>query len=398
MRELWLVARYEFRRVIRQRSFLFFTFGMPLLMLISISAPILVSKMRATPTIGYIDQSGLLSPTILPPDDDLSVKLRRFEQEAAAKRALWFGEIETLWIIPPNYLTTGRLRHLIGQEIGFRDEQAIGKLLSMNLLQEVPEQIASRVQEPAQFRHRALERGDSIEQEGQLFFALGIPFALAMAFSFSITFSSGFLVSAVAEEKANRLLEILVTSTRIWSLIGGKVLGLGAVAFMQLLVWGLMAVAVLLSVLMGGSFPNSWPIPWVILAWITPFFLLSYTLYAAILVGIGLFMGTPREAQQVASFLGLMAFTPIFFISILMNNPDGITAHFLTLFPFTSAIVIPMRMALGEVALWERLVSLTILFGTVMGAIYIVSMIFRHNMLHYGSNSLMMWWRKRGQT
>ena len=109
-------------------------------------------------------------------------------------------------------------------------------------------------------------------------------------------------------------------------------------------------------------------------------------------------MGTPREAQQVASFLGLIAFTPIFFISILMNNPDGITAHFLTLFPFTSAIVMPMRMALSEVALWERLVSLMILFCTVMGAIYTVSMIFRHNMLHYGSNSLMKFWRKRGQT
>lgn len=398
MRELLLVARYEFGRVIRQRSFLFFTFGMPLLMLVSISAPILVSEMRAIPTVGYIDQSGLLSPTIGPADDELSVKLRRFEQEAAAKEALWLGEISTLWIIPADYLSTGRLRNLIGQEIGFRDEQAMRKLLSMNLLQELPEEVASRVQQPAQFRHRALERGDSIEEEGPLLFALALPFALAMAFSFSITFSSSFLVSAVAEEKANRLFEILVTSTRIWSLIGGKVLGLGAVAFMQVLVWALMVVLVLFSLLMSESLPNSWQIPWAILAWITPFFLLSYTLYAAILVGIGLFMGTPREAQQVASFLGLIAFSPIFFISILMNNPDGITAHFLTLFPFTSAIVMPMRMALSEVALWQRLVSLTILFCTVMGAIYTVSIIFRHNMLHYGSNSLMMWWSKRGQT
>lgn len=398
MRELLLVARYEFARVIGQRSFLFFTFGMPLLMLVSISAPILVSKMQATPTIGYIDQSGILSPTIRPADDELSVKLRRFEQEAVAKQALWFGEISTLWIIPPDYLSTGRLRHLIGQEIGFSDEQAIGQLLSMNLLQEVPEEVASRVQQPAHVRYRALERGEPIEEEGPLFFALALPFALAMAFSFSITFSSSFLVSAVAEEKANRLLEILVTSTRIWSLIGGKVLGLGAVAFMQVLVWAFMVVLVLLTLFMSDPLSNSWPIPWVILAWITPFFLLSYTLYAAILVGIGLFMGTPREAQQVASFLGLIAFSPIFFISILMNNPDGITAHVLTLFPFTSAIVMPMRMALGEVALWERLVSLAILFGTVMGAIYTVSIIFRHNMLHYGSNSFMTWWRKRGQT
>lgn len=398
MRELWLVAFYEFGRVIRQRSFLFFTFGMPLLMLISVAAPILVTTMRATPTVGYFDQSGLLSATMMPPDEQLSIKLRRFEQETAAKDALWLGEIATLWIIPPDYLATGQLRHLIGQEIGPRDERAIRELLSINLRQELPAELASQLAQPIAFRYRALESGQSTEEEGRLLFALGIPFALAMAFSFSITFSSSFLVSAVAEEKANRLLEILVTSTRIWSLIGGKVLGLGAVAFMQVLVWGLLIVLVLFTVFVGGVLPNSLPIPWAILAWMTPFFLLSYTLYAAILVGIGLFMGTPREAQQVASFLGLIAFSPILFISILMNNQDGIAAHFLTLFPFTSAIVMPMRMALGHVALWERLISLLILFCTVGGAIYGVSAIFRHNMLHYGSNSLTTWWRKRGQT
>ena len=397
MRELWLVAHYEFTRVIRQRSFLFFTFGMPLLMLISIAAPILVSKMRATPIVGYLDQSGLVSPTMMPFDDDLAIELRRFEQESAAKHALWFGEIATLWIIPADYLTTGRLHHLIGQKIGLRDEEAIRELLSLSLLQQVPDQIASRMQNPAQIRHRVLEDKHAIDQKESDLLTLGIPFALAMAFSFSITFSSSFLVSAVAEEKANRLLEILVTSTRIWSLIGGKVLGLGAVAFVQVLVWALMVVFVLSSLLTSDILSNDWQIPWLILAWILPFFLLSYTLYAAILVGIGLFMGTPREAQQVASFLGLIAFSPIFFISILINNPDGITAHFLTLFPFTSAIVIPMRMALSEVVLWERLISLMILFCTVIAMIWSVSMIFRHNMLYHGSHNWMKFWRKRGQ-
>ncbi len=397
MRELWLVAHYEFIRVIRQRSFLFFTFGMPLLMLISIAAPILVSKMRATPIVGYLDQSGLVSPTIIPSTNDLTIELRRFEQESAAKHALWFGEIATLWIIPADYLTTGQLRHLIGQEIGLRDEEAIRELLSLSLLQQVPDQLASRIQDPVRVRHRVLEDKHAIDQKESDLLTLGIPFALAMAFSFSITFSSSFLVSAVAEEKANRLLEILVTSTRIWSLIGGKVLGLGAVAFVQILVWALMVMLVLSSLLTSNILSNNWQIPWLILAWILPFFLLSYTLYAAILVGIGLFMGTPREAQQVASFLGLIAFSPIFFISILINNPDGITAHFLTLFPFTSAIVIPMRMALSEVVLWERLISLIILFCTVIAMIWSVSMIFRHNMLSHGSHNWMKFWRKRGK-
>ena len=395
MRELLLVAYYEFWRVIRQRSFLFFAFGMPLLMLATILVPILVTSARAEPIVAYVDQSGLLSPTVMPAPDGLRVELRPFEQEITAIDALWEGEIASLWIIPPDYLETGRLRQIVANDIGIREYNAIRALLSANLLQGMPTEIAERIEDPANFTYRTLETGRRLPtgQGVELFFALAIPFGLAMAFSFSIAFSSSFLATAVAEEKSNRLLEMLVTSTRVSSLIGGKVLGLGAVALIQVFVWGMGFILAALIYLMRGQLPNGLPIPWDILGWIVPFFLLSYALYAAILVGIGVVMGEPREAQQVSSLIGLLTFAPLFFSAMILNNPNGIIAHFLTLFPFTAAIVVPMRMALGQIALWERLASLTILLITVASAIWATSVIFRKTMLRYGTkNSINTLW------
>ncbi|MGB0386128.1 MAG: hypothetical protein ACPGWR_15075, partial [Ardenticatenaceae bacterium] len=75
------------------------------------------------------------------------------------------------------------------------------------------------------------------------------------------------------------------------------------------------------------------------------------------------------------------------FSALIINNPSGAIARLLTLFPFTAAIVVPMRMALGQVSLLERLASLTILLLTVALAIWTTSIIFRTTMLRHGSRS-----------
>lgn len=383
MREVWLIARYEFTRVVRQRRFLFFALGVPLFFVALSVIPVLIELTLGEPTVGYVDEAGFLTERALP--DGAEVPVQRFASEAEGRAALARDEIDSLWIIGSDYLQSGRLRAIAKGEPEGREEDAIRDLLRASLLQDTPPQVVERLRAPASISYFALDTGRRVRQGIELIFALAVPLGLSVFFAISIAFSSGFLAQAMAEEKENRLMEILVTSTRIWTLIAGKVLGLGAVALCQILFWvsGILLAALLFF--LRGEFPGGLPLPWDILGWAILFFLLTYTLYATLLVGIGVIVGESREAQQVAGVLGLLAMLPIWFVAPLIEEPAGAVAQLFTFFPFTAPTIVPVRMALGEITLLETLLSLLLLLASVALSIWFVAAIFRAAMLRYGT-------------
>lgn len=384
MRDLLLVARYEFSRIVRQRRFLFFALGMPLFFVLLSSVPILIELAQEEPRVGYVDQSGLLADP-LPPPEAPNVRLMPFAGEAAGRAALADGQIESLWLIPADYLQGGRVRAVAAGEPSGRQRRALADLLRANLLRGSDPALSERLDEPMRLSYVALDSGRRVRQGIELIVALLIPFGLAIAFALSIAFSSGFLAQAVAEEKENRLMEILVTSTRVWSLIAGKVIGLGAVALAQVLFWGVALIVVAIGFLLRGDLPRGLPIAWDILAWAVPFFLLAYTLLATLLVGIGVLVGESREAQQISGVLGILGVLPLWFVVPILEAPGGALARFFTLFPFTAPTLVTVRLALGQIALLEIALSLLILLLSVSVAVWGVSALFESAMLRYGT-------------
>lgn len=385
MRDLWLIARYEFWRVVRQRRFLFFAIGMPLFFVAVAMVPVAFELLRGEPTVGYVDESGLLADPILPPEDELDATLVPFATEEEGRAALAGDEINSLWIIPPDYLQTGRVRSVVEGEANGNERGAIRSLLRANLLRDAEPGVAERLRHPIELSYRSLDTGRRVRQGAELIFALLIPVGLALAFALSIAYSSGYLAQAVSEEKENRLMEVITTSTRVWSFIGGKIVGLGAVALSQVLFWGMGLLLAAFVFFLRGEFPSGLPIPWDLLAWAFLFFLLAYALYATILVGIGALVGEAREAQQIAGFLGIMGVVPLWFAPFIIEEPSGTVARALTLFPLTAPILVPIRMALGRIALPEILLSLAILALSTAAAMWAVSRLFRAAMLRYGA-------------
>lgn len=385
MRDLWLIARYEFWRTVSQRRFLFFAIGMPIFFVLIAAIPVAIELLRDEPTVGYVDESGWLADPVLPDADQLEAELAPFATEAAGRAALANDEISSLWIVPTDYLQTGRLRVVVEGDVEGEERRAIRALLRANLLRDTSPGVAERLQEPANLTYFALDTGRRVRQGPELIFALLIPLGLALAFSLSIAYSSGFLAQAVAEEKENRLMEILATSTRIWSLIGGKVLGLGAAALSQVLFWGAGLLLAALIFFLRGELPGGLPVPWDLLAWAFLFFILAYALFATLLVGVGVLSDQTSEAQQVAGFFGLLGVVPLWFIAPILDDPSGTIARALTLFPLTAPVLVPLRMALGRITLPEILLSLTVLALSVVFAVWAVARIFRAAMLRYGT-------------
>ncbi len=385
MTALWLVARYEYWRSVRQRSFLFFALGMPLFFIAVALIPIGIELARAEPTVGYVDQSGLLDEPVMPDAEESEAQLQAFASEEAGRAALDAEEIASLWIIPDDYLTGGRVRAIAAGEPSGRQERAVRELLRATLLRDAPTAVAARLREPVRFIYFSLDTGQRVRQGAELVLALLIPFGLALAFSISLAFSSGFLAQAITEEKENRLLEILATSIPVWSLLGGKIIGLGAVALTQVLFWGAGLLIAMFVFFLRGDLPEGLPVPWELLGWALLFFLLAYTLFATLLVGIGALMGEAREAQQLSGALGIVGIIPIWFVAPILQEPAGLVARVLTFFPLTAPTLVPLRMALGRISLAEVLLSLVVLALSVVLAIWVVSAMFRAAMLRYGA-------------
>ncbi len=68
-------------------------------------------------------------------------------------------------------------------------------------------------------------------------FGIIMPLLISIAFLMLLVFSSGYLMTAVTDEKENRTMEVLLTSVSPTQLIGGKVLGIAAVTFTQFAIW-----------------------------------------------------------------------------------------------------------------------------------------------------------------
>src|SRR5262249_41781192 len=82
-------------------------------------------------------------------------------------------------------------------------------------------------------------------QEQALFASFIVPFILAMLIFMSTTTTSQFLMSGLADEKENRMMELFITSVRPTEILWGKILGLGALGLTQMLVWGIIGLSFL---------------------------------------------------------------------------------------------------------------------------------------------------------
>lgn len=384
MSTLWAVTRAEVLRIVRQRTYLFFAIGMPLLIILFSSFPIIIETLRDENALGVLDPAAILSGVSLETSEETRVIL--FEDAAEGRAALDAGAILSLWTLPPDYPQSGRLEVTIkGDGPSSSERRALAVVLRRVLLDDAPEGVAERLAEPADLTYLTLDTGRRVRQGIGLVMALLIPFGMGAAFSFAIAFSSGYMAQAVSEEKENRLIEILITSIPVRTLLAGKILGLTLVALLKIAFWIVALLVVVMGFFLSGRLPEGLPIPWDLMLAALPFFLVAFLLYATLLVGLRVVIGETQATQQVSGMIGLVAWLPIWFIPVLLDDPSGVVARVLTLFPITAPIMIPARMALGRVAPAEILLSFLILVLTFLAALWAVSRLFEVTVLRYGT-------------
>ncbi len=370
MRTVLIVIKYEIITTLQKRSFWILTFIFPVfILLLSLGTQVIGGKAieeaeeqassiehqaAMASGIGYVDEAGMIDeiPVWIPADF-----FEQYPDEDRAEAALEEGKIRQYYLIPVNFLETGEyllidtdyqpIRSTSNAEIF--EEVILNNLIEKDALGRILNNPTPSIQ------YHQIEPSTGPDEENPLTFI--VPFATMFIFFFTITSSSGFMLTSVTREKENRTAEILLVSIQPRELMLGKVIGLGFVALLQMGVW--MGGAIF-SLNRSSEFieaVSTFDLPSGFAIWGILFFLFGYFLYASILGAVGALAPNAREGGQFTFIIILPLLIPIWFNVAFTESPNGTVATFLSLFPLTS-ISMMTRITATTVPIWQILASL----------------------------------------
>lgn len=386
MRKAFLVAKHEYLKMVRKRSFLLATLGIPLLIVgVMVVMFLVVARGGSDAPVGYVDHAGFLDPDVrLPGGGEAdTADLRQYVDEATARADLEAGEIQAFYVLAEDYLTTGQMTLYYWDDAPGEDMRGdFRNFVRANLVSGLDERVASRAYRGVELSVQSADGSHEIGESN--FFVLFLPYIAGAFFLIAVMSSTQYLMRAVADEKENRTMEVLVTSLTPGQLISGKAVGLVSVALTQLFIWSATVVIGLAVAARYVPFLRGIQVPWGFLALSLLYFLPSFVLMGGIMVAIGSTVTEAQEGQQVAGILNLLFTSPYFLVMLIFINPDGPLSVFLTLFPTTAYITLTLRWGATVVPAWQLIASLALLTGAAALAVWVAARVFRVGMLSYG--------------
>lgn len=211
------------------------------------------------------------------------------------------------------------------------------------------------------------------------------------------------VMRSIIEEKNSRVVEIMVCTVKPFQLMLGKIIGNALAGILQFLIWGVLLLGglALLEIYfpsVGGNsekidqiFSIIWQINYTeIFIGFILFFLSGYFLYSAFYAAVGAAVSSETDTQQFVHpiLLPLMFAVYIGVVTVVNGNPSGSTATMFSFIPFTSPIVMLMRIPFG-VPTWQIILSLALLLVSFITTVYIASKIYRIGILTYGNKPSM---------
>ena len=222
---------------------------------------------------------------------------------------------------------------------------------------------------------------------------IGVLFALSIAVTLYLTiFIHGSnVMRGVLEEKQSRVAEVVLSSVQSDTLLMGKIIGIGAVGFTQLAAWIVIATSMMYLrapvLAKFGIQATEFALPELspemgIVILLT--FLLGFLFYAALFAIVGAMVSTEQDAQQAQMPVVLLLALTLSSVQAILTNPDGLSARVLTIIPFSSPIVLPLRLSLAPLDGTELTMSLGVLSVSAVLATFLASRIYRVGILMYG--------------
>lgn len=243
---------------------------------------------------------------------------------------------------------------------------------------------------------------------------------LAMLTYMFVLLYGAMIMSGVVEEKTSRIVEVIVSTCKPIELMLGKIIGVALVGLTQIIIWG--AILGIVSIVFGISAVASSPeltalatdpnlteatqamvavqgadqgmmseimemlmsINFTMIAvCFVLYFVGGYLLYASIFAAFGSAVDQQSDTAQFQTPIMIIMIFALYAAMFSMENPDGPLAFWCSMVPFTSPIVMMIRLPY-DLPLWELFVSLGLLYLTAFGILWLSARIYRTGILMYG--------------
>jgi len=373
---MWpIVARREFVERARDRGFQVST-AITVLILVGV---IVISAVFNRPTsfdlVVVGEGSDALGQQVRAAADALGieVRVRELTDEAEARQAVDAGDADAAVIDAGRIVVRAEPPdQLVGliQAVSVR-EQSRRALIAAGLSSDQVDAALAQPPLPVD----ALEPVNAKSRETATVAFVGVLLLYGQLFAYGYWVAAG-----VVEEKSSRVVEVLLATLRPSHLLRGKILGIGLLGLAQLLLIGL--VGLFASSAIGTlEFPSgAIATVGLVLVW----FVLGFFFYATMFAVAGSIVTRQEDLQTTMTPLTILIVGSFFIGLSATSNPDSTLAVVASLLPFSSPLVMPTRIALGDAATWEVVASIAISVAATAALIPLATKIYSRALLRPG--------------
>lgn len=420
MRNIQLIAFREFWTRVRKRTFLIATFGLPILMMLLIVGIVYIAILsKENALIAIKDDTGWFEDKFRGLDQgenlrfvyfhDTTQRINIFVENNKAKYdgILFIPKIEDI-------------HHPIG--IRYYADKAMGMQMEYSLQDALQYVIQNKMLAEKGLDEQWLE---TYEQKISIESVIGdnsakgigavagiIGNIMGMLIYLYLLIYGTMVMKSISEEKTNRVVEVMLSCTRPFDMMMGKIIGIGFVGFTQFILW--MAVLFFGQLLLGIIFADklmmlqdmstlglqqqgmqdsakiietiqaldTLNVPMLIIGFLV-YFIGGYLFYGAQFAAVGAAITDDGESQQFMIPIIIPIIMAFVFTSIAIEQPGSAAAWWGSMLPFTSPIVMMARLPYG-IPIFELLISIGILFSSGILMVFLSARIYRIGILIQG--------------
>ena len=425
MNKIILIIQREYLSRVKKKSFLLTTFLVPLFFIgIYVGAFYLTKKsFEDNNALVYVLDDTNEVGKLLKNNKNISFTHSTEELDQALKTIKDAEDNTSLLLIPKDFYESKKIEFLSSGKPNINTQSEIETQLEAVMLNYQYEKLNIDLDKikniDSKVRIAAKEITDSGEaKDSDTRIAMGIAMALSVLIYLSLFLYGAQVMRGIIEEKSNRIVEVIISSVKPFQLMMGKIIGIGLVGITQFLLWiilsfGLISIAT--STLISkeefanqvaeqnsvqnsenqsdvsmmaslGTAMDSVNFPELLTCFFL-FFLGGYVLYSALFAAVGSAVDNETEANQFTMPITaplLLAYVLSF--GVLVNDPHGSIATWLSFIPLTSPIAMLVRVPFG-VPVWQIALSFGLLVAGFVFTTWVAARIYRVGILMYGKKA-----------
>lgn len=419
MHKILLIIQREYLTRVRKKSFIVMTLLGPLFFAAIMVIPIWLATMESDArTVEILDESGLFEGKFLQ-EGNIQYEYINLSLDEAKTKIPSSGNYGLLYI-PSNALERPSSITFFSQgnpsyEVVLSLERALKKeiedikLSESGINKKTLEGIKTNV------NISTINLSDHGEKASSFGVSSAVGYASSLLIYFFVFLYGAQIMRGVLEEKTSRIVEVIISSVKPFQLMTGKIIGIGAVGLTQFLLWVLLTFGV--STVVGAAFQidrfsaaqfeqttvdmpeaelskakeineiftalESIDVMTLILCFIG-YFIGGYLLYGALFAAVGSAVDSDADTQQFMFPVSLPLIASILVLSAVIKDPGGSLAFWMSMIPFTSPVVMMMRIPFG-VPMWEILLSMIFLIVGFIFTSWVAGRIYRIGILMHGT-------------